>query len=54
VREFVARHGEAVAFDHFGVARGTIARCAAGMTVQGATLRAIEQGLHEPVCAVTP
>jgi hypothetical protein len=49
VREFVARYGEAVAFDHFGVSRGTIARCAAGLTVQGATLRAIEEGLATPV-----
>jgi DNA-directed RNA polymerase specialized sigma24 family protein len=49
VREFIARHGESIAFAHFGVARGTIARCAAGLTIQGATLRAIEEGLRTPV-----
>jgi hypothetical protein len=49
VREFIARYGEAVAYEHFGVARGTIARCAAGLTIQGVTLRAIEEGLATPV-----
>jgi hypothetical protein len=54
VREFIARYGEAVAYDHFGVCRTTIARCAAGLTIQGATLRAIEEGLCTPVPEVTP
>jgi hypothetical protein len=49
VREFVARYGEKVADEHFGVTRETIARAAAGFTVQGATLRAIEEGLATPV-----
>ncbi len=54
VRAFIARHGEAVAYEHLGVARATIARCAAGFTVQGATLRAIEEGLATPVAGLEP
>jgi hypothetical protein len=49
VREFVARHGETVASDHFGVDRKTVARCAAGFTLQGAVLRAFQEGLSTPV-----
>ncbi len=49
MREFVARYGEAIAFDHFGISRGTVARVAAGLGVQGTTLRAVEEGLSTPV-----
>ena len=46
VREFVAAHGEPAAMDHFGLSRIAVARAAAGMVVQGATLFAIEDGLR--------
>lgn len=51
VRDFIARHGEKVAFDHFGLARATIARAGAGFVLQGSVLRAIEEGLARPVDA---
>lgn len=49
MREFLARYGEVVAYHHFGVSRTTIARCAAGLTLQGSTLRSIMEGLATPV-----
>ena len=45
LRDFVARHGEKVAMDHFGVSRIALARAAAGWTLQGSTLFALEDGL---------
>jgi len=52
VREFVQRWTEPVASECFGVNVATIARVAAGFTVQGANLRVIEQGLSTPAAEV--
>jgi hypothetical protein len=48
VREFIARWGEHVAANVFGLDRHTVVRCAAGLTMQGLALNAIEEGLLTP------
>lgn len=45
VRNFIARHGERAASEHFGLSRISIARAAAGLVVQGATLFALHDGI---------
>lgn len=45
VRRFIARHGERAASAHFGLSRISVARAAAGLVVQGATLFALHDGI---------
>ena len=45
VRRFIARHGERAAGVHFALSRISIARAAAGLVVQGATLFALHDGI---------
>lgn len=51
MRAWLARHGEACAMDHFGLSRVSVARAAAGLPLQAATLRAILEGLDREVSA---
>jgi len=46
VRRFIVRHGEKAATDHFGLSRVAVARAAAGLVVQGATLMALRDGIE--------
>ncbi|MBX3260101.1 MAG: hypothetical protein KF782_10450 [Labilithrix sp.] len=45
VRRFIARHSERAAQEHFGLSRVAVARAAAGLVVQGATLMALRDGM---------
>ena len=49
MREFLARHGEAAALGHFGLSRLSIARAAAGLPLQSATMRVVLIGLEKEV-----
>ena len=45
IKRFIAQHGERAAVVHFGLSRTSLARVAAGLTVQGGTLFVARDGL---------
>ena len=46
MRAFLARHGERSACRHFALSRLAVARIAAGLAVQSATMRVVLAGLE--------